>query len=245
MFSRRWWWTTLIVLAAIAVMVRLGFWQLDRLAQRKSANTHLRSMQAAPVLSLSEDALSQDLTSMEYRGVLATGWYDFDYQVAIRNQVWTQSWGDDPGYALLTPLILDNGQGILVERGWIPAENTTPETWRQFDEAGIISVKGIIRLPMEKPEMGSVKDPTLAPGQTKLDFWNLVNIERLQKQIPYPLLPVYIQQSPETSQASMLNRSIPVPDLSDGPHLGFALMWFFFATLVLFGYPVYLRKQER
>jgi surfeit locus 1 family protein len=245
MFSRRWWWTTLILLAAIAVMVRLGFWQLDRLAQRKSANTHLRSMQAAPVLPLSGDALSQDLTSMEYRAVTATGRYDFEYQVAIRNQVWTQSWGDDPGYALLTPLILENGQGILVERGWIPAEYTTPETWRQFDEAGTISVMGIIRLPTEKPEMGSVKDPTLAPEQTRLDFWNLVNIERLQQQIPYLLLPVYIQQTPKTSQTSLLNRSIPTPDLSDGPHLGFALMWFFYATLVLFGYPVYLRKQER
>jgi len=36
---------------------------------------------------------------------------------------------------------------------------------------------------------------------------------------------------------------LPVLDLSEGPHLGYAIQWFFYAALVFFGYPVYLRKQ--
>jgi surfeit locus 1 family protein len=245
-FSRRWWWTTLLVLAAMGVLVRLGFWQLDRLAQRQVLNTHVKAVQAAPVLVISDNIPAVDLTQMEYGAVKAIGRFDYDHQVAIRNQVWTQSWGDENGYALLTPLVLPNGQAVWVERGWIPAQYNTPDSWRQFDEPGAAPVEGLIRLPLKKGEMGGgVPDPTLAPGQARLDFWNYVNIERLRQQVPYPLLPVYIQQTVADSPTPLPYRLLPKLDLNDGPHLGFAMMWFFYAILLCVGYPFYLKGQEK
>ncbi len=246
MFSRTWLVTTLLVFAGMIFTIRLGFWQLDRLEQRRELNAHLAAMQVAPVLSLNQESISEDLTEMEYRQVKAVGTYDFEHQVAIRNQVWVQSWGNEPGYALLTPLLLSNGTAVLVERGWIPAEYQAPASWRQFDEPGQVTVEGIIRLPRAKGEMGGgVPDPTLAPGQTRLDFWNFVNLERIQEQMPYPLLNVYIQQAPNPSQSSLPYRSLPEIEISDGAHLGYALQWFFFASLLFFGYPVYLKKFSR
>ena len=50
-----------------------------------------------------------------------------------------------------------------------------------------------MRLGPTKPDLGGVPDPTLAPGQTRLDYWNFANLERISQQIPYPVLPVYIQ----------------------------------------------------
>ena len=38
MFSRKWLLTTILVIAAMAVMARLGIWQLDRLHQRRAFN---------------------------------------------------------------------------------------------------------------------------------------------------------------------------------------------------------------
>ena len=245
MFSRNWWWTTLLVLAAAALSIRLGIWQLDRLAQRREFNAQVAAMQAAPAIFLYGDEGAGDLTKMEYRTANAAGAYDFEHQVAIRNQVWTQSWGDENGYALLTPLVLPNGTAVLVERGWIPAEYNTPKSWRQFDELGAIIVEGIIRLPRTKGEMGGgIPDPTLAPGEAGLEFWNFVNIDRIRQQMPYPLLSVYIQQAPSASQTSLPYRSLPEIDLSSGAHIGYALQWFFYAGLLLFGYPVYLKKHK-
>ena len=67
-----------------------------------------------------------------------------------------------------------------------------------------MEVEGIIRQSLEKGEMGSaVRDPTLSPGETRLDFWNFVNLPRLQEQSPYPLLDVYIQQAPGTRPGSL------------------------------------------
>ena len=82
---------------------------------------------------------------------------------------------------------------MLVDRGWIPLKDDTPAAWRKYDVAGAVTVTGILRLPA-KPGMGGQPDPTLAAGETRMDFWNFVNLQRLQDQMPYPILPVYIQQ---------------------------------------------------
>lgn len=145
----------------------MGIWQLDRDAEKRASIKHIQAMHAMAALDLNQDALPSDLIDMEYRKVNVVGEFDFEHQVALRNQVWTQSWGDEPGYALLTPLILPDGQAVMVERGWVPYQYNSPDTWGQLDEPGEVSVEGILRLPMEKGQLGGgVPDPTLAPGDS-------------------------------------------------------------------------------
>jgi surfeit locus 1 family protein len=242
MFSPRWRFTTLLVMLGIVLTIRLGIWQLDRYRQNKAFADHLAAMQAASPVLLSGDTQSADLTGMEYRGVQATGRFDFSHQIAVRNQIWIQSWGNEPGYILVTPLVLADGAAILVDRGWIPLTYDTPVSWRDFDVAGTIGVTGIIRLPA-RPGMGGQADPTLSPGQSSMDFWNFVDLGRLQEQLPYPILPVYIQQAPAPGNSNLPYRTLAVPDSTPAnTNAGFATMWFAFTALLFFGYPLYLRK---
>jgi surfeit locus 1 family protein len=245
MFSRRWWWTTLLVIAGIGLAIRMGLWQLDRNAGKRANIQHVLAVKAMPPLDLNHDQLPYNVDEMEYRKVRAVGSFDFEHQVALRNQIWTQSWGDEPGYALLTPLILPDGQAVMVERGWIPSQYDSPESWNQFDEPGEVEVEGILRLPMEKGQMGGgMPDPTLAPGEDHLDFWNFVNLKRMQEQLAYPVKGFYIQQAPTSDPEALPYRWISEPDMDPGAHIGFALMWFFYAGLLFFGYPGWLRKQQ-
>ncbi len=233
------------MLAGIGLTIRLGFWQLDRHAQRQEMISHIQTVQAMPVLDLNQNPLPADLEKMEYRQVTAYGRYDFEHQVALRNQVRPRMTGTDPGIALVTPLILSDGQVVLVERGWIPLEFSTLPSWRKFDEPGTVSVTGILRSSMVKAELGSALiDPTLSPGQTSLNFWNLMNLSRLQEQLPYTILDMYIQQAPGTNLDTLPYRLMEPPDLDPGDHIGFALQWFFYAGLLFFGYPVWLKKQN-
>ena len=240
MFTRRWILATLLVFAGTALCVRLGIWQLDRLAQRRAFNANYLVQSVSSPLMLTA-APQEDLTSMEYRTITVTGEYDPANQVALRNQVHD----NQPGYFLLTPLKLADGSAILIERGWIPAGgNATPANWRQYDLPGEVTVTGIIRLGETQPELGGNPDPPLAAGQTRLDFWNIVNLERIAKQTPYRLLPAFVQPEPEPAPASPPYPFQPPLDLSEGPHEGYAMQWFTFAALLFFGYPLFfLRKQ--
>jgi surfeit locus 1 family protein len=91
--------------------------------------------------------------------------------------------------------------------------------------------------------MGGVPDPTLTPGQTRLDSWNIVNLERIQSQVPYPLLDVFVQPDVDPSDVEPPIPYQPEIELTEGPHLGYAGQWFIFASILVLGYPVYLRKK--
>lgn len=244
-FSRRWWWTTLLVLVAVGVMVRLGFWQLDRLEKRRAFNEHIRQMQAAAPLDLNAVTDPTALMGMEYRRAFARGVFDFAHQIALRNQYWSDSQGFARyGYRLLTPLILEDGRAVLVDRGWIPPEYADPATWSAFDEPATAQVSGMLRLPLRRGEMGGgVPDPPLAPGELRR-LWNYLNPALLRPQLPYDLWPVYLQQAPLEGELSLPYKALPEFELTDGPHLGYAIQWFLYASLVFFGYPVYLKKRQ-
>lgn len=240
LFSRRWWTTTLLVVAAVAVMVRLGIWQLDRLEQRRAFNARVRAQLDREALALTPDAVGEDLWSMEYREAVVRGRYDHTQEVALRNQVW----GNQPGVHLVTPLIIEGSdRAVLVDRGWIPAEAFRAGDWEPFSENGVVEVRGMIRRAQTRPDFGRRSDPIPGPGEGPLEAWNLMNVGRMDEQISHALLPVYVQQAPEPGWDRLPHRVQPELDLTEGPHLGYAGQWFLFAAVLAFGYPVYVRRQ--
>ena len=242
MFSRKWFLTTLLVVAGTAFCIRLGIWQLDRLEQRRAFNAAVESMHAAEMLDLNKN-LPADIFSMEWRAVTVSGEYDFENQIILRNQYH----GDQFGYHLITPLLFDGG-AVLVDRGWIPADGTAAPALnelREYDEDGQVNVAGQIRLGHDKPAIGGVADAEFSPEQPRLDAWNNLNVSRISEQIPYPILPVYVQPNPDAADLTPPIPYQPVLDLTEGSHFGYALQWFTFAAILFSGYPFFLKKQDQ
>jgi surfeit locus 1 family protein len=238
MFTRQWIFATLLVLTGTALCVRLGIWQLERLEQRRVFNAQFLSARAMTPLDLNTDQ-TDDLAKMEWRSVQVTGKYDFENQVALRNQYY----GDEYGYHLLTPLLF-GGKAVLVDRGFIPADgNSTTADWRKYDEPGTVTVKGQIRLEQTKPFFGGVAD-TLPENGAKLELWNNADITHIANQMPYPILTVMVQPDMDASDTVPPIPYQPEVEISEGPHMGYALQWFTFATILFVGYPFFLRKQE-
>ncbi len=235
MFSRAWVLATLLVLAGTAFCIRMGFWQLDRLEQRRAFNAQVITMRAEKMLDLTR-SVPANISTMEWRAVTVTGEYDFEHQVTLRNQFN----GDQYGYHLITPLQFPGG-AVLVNRGFIPADqNSTPADWRKYDEAGQVTITGQIRLGQEKPAFGGVADADVA----HLDVWNNFDVNRISAQIPYPILSVFVQPNEIEGDNIPPISFQPEIELTEGPHFGYALQWFSFATILFFGYPFYLRKQQ-
>lgn len=237
MFSRKWLLTSLLVFLGTVVCIRLGIWQLDRLEQRRAFNTQVESMRAAEPLDLNH-ALPENISMMEWRAVTVIGEYDFENQVALRNQYN----GDQYGYHIITPLLF-SGTAVLVDRGWVPADgNSAPADWRKYDEAGTVTVTGQLRLGQGKPVFGGVADAP--PGNGEMLFvWNNLNVEQISAQLEFPILDVYIQPNVDGSDTIPPIPFQPVVELTEGSHFGYALQWFTFATILFVGYPFYLRKQ--
>jgi len=240
-FRRRWLVTTLLVVVAMAGMARLGIWQLDRLEQRQAFNERVLEQISQASLELNGLTMNLDLTAMEYRDVVVRGKYDFSQEMVLRNQAWNGLYG----VHLLTPLVIDGTeQMVLVDRGWIPAEDFEEGRLTQFQEFGTVEVRGVFRRSMERADFGRMTDEAPVPGEWQM-AWNLVNLELMSQQASVILLSAYIQQSPDSNWKGMPYRSQPDLEISEGPHLGYAIQWFTFAGILGAGYPVFVSREEK
>jgi surfeit locus 1 family protein len=133
---------------------------------------------------------------------------------------------------------------VLVNRGWIPLAESTPEARRAFDMAGDVTIEGIAYRSQTRPDTYfAATDPTPSPPETRLDAWFRVDIARIAQQLDEPLLPIFIVQSPDEPMANALPLRQETTDLGEGPHLGYAMQWFSFAIVLVVLYAVFLWQQ--
>ena len=182
------------------------------------------------------------LADMEYRKVVVRGALDPAQEVAIINQ----EYHGQVGAHIMTPLrIAGTDKVVLVDRGWIPAEDMAPEIWGAFSQPGIIEITGMIRKGEAKRGFGMLPTPTLSPGQNRQTAWLFVNIDQLSQQMGISLLPIYIQQTPDHSRVGLPYPTEPEFDLTEGPHQGYAIQWFTFAAIAILGTPLYINREEQ
>lgn len=231
----RWLGLTILVIAAVIVMLRLGLWQLDRLAERRASNAQIQARLDMPAVDL--NAPDVDLADLDYRRVRVEGTFDPTYEIVLRSQARL----DQPGQHIVTPLRLANReQAVLVDRGWIPYDQS-PAGYPPPDTA---IIEGVTRAGQARSGWLSPVDATPVPGAPPLLQWYRIDIAAIQDQVPYPLLPVYVQAAPTDDTAGLPARDI-VLDLSEGPHLGYAIQWFAFALIVVVGYVALVRQRLR
>ena len=88
----------------------------------------------------------------------------------------------------------------------------------------------------------SPQDPQATAAGPRVESWYRVDTARIQPQVPYPLLPLFVQQTSGFVDGAMPAADVQI-DLSDGPHLSYAIQWFAFATILLVGYAAYVRSR--
>lgn len=238
LFSRRWWWKSLLVLLAMGAMVALGFWQLDRLEQRRSFNQQRRTALAEAPIELTGAPLPLPPLELRDRQAVAQGEFDYARQVAIRNQ----SLDGQPGHHLITPLMIaGSNMAVLVNRGWIPADAAHPGTWRTLDEPSIGPQAGILKPTVLRPD-GAVS----AIPQDPVTGWYRLDVEAIGQSLPYDLVPVVLQLLPADSYdpSSLPRRLQPDISFSEGNHLSYALQWFGFAITAAVVYIAVARRQS-
>jgi surfeit locus 1 family protein len=242
-FARRPKWLAghVLALLAVIVFVNMGFWQMRRLSDRQDFNALLMSRTTIDEIALDE-ALNQfgpSQDSLELRAVVASG----EYRQAEEVILIAKSYNGLSGHHVLTPLYLEDGRAVLVDRGWVPIDLDEPGMAVFAPPGGTVQVHGALRKTEVRGSVGPV-----TPADGVLTQIARPNLERLDSQVEAELLPVYIQlltQNP--AQGGDYPALVPLPQPSEGSHRGYAVQWFLFAAVTVVGYPILLRRtaEER
>ena len=231
-----------VVILLVILMLNLSAWQFRRLHERRSFNAEVRTRTSAPAQPF--DTVVPPGTTIdgaradEWETVNLTGTFDPSAQVLIRNR----SLDGAPGYHVLTPLKRADGTAVLVVRGWVPlttSNSATPDVPPPL--TGTVTVDGRVR-PTQNPGALASRDP--ATGV--LASLARIDIPRIQQQTPYPLAPAYVEMSSSSpAPATALPTVVPLPELDDGPHLGYAVQWIIFSICAVIGWFLLVRKSAR
>lgn len=231
-----------LAILAAALFVRLGLWQLDRLDQRQTRNGERRARLALPPLALEPGPLFPAADSIAWRRVVLDGRYDFDREIVVRGRAYRGT----PGAELLTPLRLGD-VGVLVHRGWLPAADgfrpdLTAGRPESSTSSGPVRVEGIA-LPDPGSGGAGVATTYVVAGQEHLVV-SRVDLEAAQEAVPYALAGFYVRATrPGITGASL--QPLAELDLSDGPHLGYAIQWFAFAVIAIGGAGALILRGAR
>ncbi len=223
-------WIGLAVFAALMAVlcVWLGGWQHDRWENRKATNAVVRTNLDAPAVPVSEavaDGWSDDL---EWRTVTATGTFEPAHEVTVR----FAHRDGRPGVQVITPLRQADGSVVLVDRGWVEGPNTgeAPDDVPPAP-AGTVTVTGWLQ-----PDSTADREATTpTDGQVRAvrgDSWtDLLGAAPLAG---------HITQTQDVPEGLLGPQD---PDLGTGPHFFYALQWYFFAGLAVFGYVWFVRTE--
>lgn len=235
----RWILSHLLVAAIVLGCVWAGFWQLRRLDDKREAidrYTQRSDMEVVDVGELlSVDSTESDVDAVALRSVTAAGTYLVEEQVTVRNR----SLDGAPGHWVLTPLLLDDGTAVLVNRGWVPL--AVLEDLATVDPpAGRVRVEGALTESQVRGRLGAVD---AVDGGT-VDFAR-VDVDLIAEQLDVPTLPAYLTLAAQDPAAGSLPAPVDVVEPDEGPHLGYAVQWFIFASIAAGGYPLILRRVAR
>jgi cytochrome oxidase assembly protein ShyY1 len=230
--SRRW------VLFGITVALLawgawwLGEWQFHRLEDRKARNAIVERNEAAPpadvaaVMPLDGEVDAED----EWRTVTASGEYAVEDTVIVRYRTRDGA----PGVDVVVPLLLDGGEAVLVDRGWVQTDarevtaGDVPEP-----PPGTVTVTGYVR------RDGTGDSTAVADNSTRA-----VSSETIGEALGLRLHDGFVDLASEDPGPDTALEPPELPELDNGPHFFYGLQWWFFGVLALFGFG-YLAWDER
>jgi cytochrome oxidase assembly protein ShyY1 len=218
---------SLAALALICLCLIAAQWQYHRGVDRHQRNFLIEANIAAPEMNLAKAAT--DLEKNQWRTVTTSGSFDSNKTILLRNRYFEGKYG----FEYLTLFVTADGQKFWIDRGWLVAgKDALTAPIIPFTPNGQVSIVGRLRLDSSLPQGSFFALP--ASGDGLVSKWNA------QKEVVTE--PYYLDLL-SGSWLSSVKVPAQLPELSDGPHMAYALQWVFFAGLV--GYGRILIRRSR
>jgi surfeit locus 1 family protein len=226
---------------ALAVLVALGSWQLERKAWKESLIAELDGKLAAPATDLPprERWKQLDQTQYEFRHVA----FPAEFLPGEEALVYTSGSllrpdVTGPGYWVFSPARLTGGSIVLVNRGFVPEGKQDPKTRPQGRPAGVVEVAGALRW----PEQRSGFTP---PDEPEKSLWFARDPAAIAKAKHWDTsAPFYVDQEAPPA-AGDLPKVGPLKPALPNRHLEYAVTWYGLALVILIAALFFVRARRR
>lgn len=231
-------WFTLFTLAALALLIGLGVWQLKRLAWKEGLIAEIEARAKGTPITLQEAiGLARTGKDPSYYRVHVKGRFDNDKE----RYLYALSTEGEPGWHVIAPFSTVEGDLVLIDRGFVPDRLREPSTRAAGQLDGDVDVTGLVRL----PETQGLFTPDNDPNANQW-FWRdlsglTFSMFPTATMDPAPLF-LEAEKSdipggwPEGGQTRL---ELP------NNHLQYAITWFLLAGAVVIIYLVYVRSAYR
>ena len=223
----RWIALTLFLLILIYLFIRLSNWQFDRYDQRV-----IRNESTNVALSLAPkkiDSVSQMSDLKQWEKIELTGSYLSDQSKLVRKQYLE----NNLGFWVITPFKIQNGENILVNRGWIPIGSSASSNQSiPLAPVGTVNLEGYLQ---------TFNESITQPKDLPLNQVNTIDYKYFESAIANNFYVQLAKSSPMDNQVAI----IPLPELSNGPHFSYAIQWILFALLLPIGWYVLLKNETK
>ena len=228
---------TALMLAGLALLIGLGVWQLKRLEWKQGLIAQIEARTKGPPITLEDAvALAGEGRDPSYYRVRVDG----RFHHAKERYLYAVSEGR-VGWHVITPLETEDGDIVLVDRGFVPDELKDPSARALGQVENAVTVTGIVRA----PETQAVFTPDNEPKVNRWFWRDLAGMARSM----FPagtidVAPFFLEADkskvpgfwPEGGQTRL---EIP------NNHLQYAITWFLLAAGLLIVYGLYVRSLYR
>jgi surfeit locus 1 family protein len=216
---------TLATLVMLAILMSLGFWQVQRLAWKRGLLAAIDHAESAPAVPLPPNPT-------QFEKVRIVGHFRPDRLALYGDQLRDTLRGPVIGAQWLVPLEREGAPTVLVDRGWV-AENAHPAT-----PAGIIAVEGYVR-EAEYPSWFSAPDDPAGRRFFTLNPQAIAQALGWGPVAPFTLVVLRSQDPPTAADGPIPAERLPRPP---NDHLSYAITWFGLALVLVVIFAVYASK---
>jgi surfeit locus 1 family protein len=228
------------VLAALALLAAflfaafaaLGSWQVQRLSWKQDLIQRVDQRVHAPASPAPSPAQWDGITTAkdEYRHVRVQGHFLHHRETLVQ-----ASTVMGPGFWVMTPLRLQDGSTVLVNRGFVPPEKRARASRTDSEPQGDVTLTGLLR--MTEPKGGFLRqnDPAGKRWFSR-DVAAIASAQDLGPVAPY-FIDAEADSAHEWPKGGLTVISFP------NNHLMYAITWFTLALMVL-GAAWYVRRDE-
>ena len=211
---------SLIALLLIIFCIWGSQWQYHRGVDRHARNAVIEERIAKSPIELA--TVTANLPDNEWQTVTASGTFDTEKQILLRNRYNDGKYG----YEVLTLFRSTENTSFWVDRGWVQAgaTATTPPVVTTLPQ-GEVTIAGRLRLDSSLPRGSFFALPGKGEG--------LVSELNAQSQLDTEKFYIDLLSGSDPSLTPEVTAQLP--ELSDGPHMAYALQWIFFGGLVIYG----------